>query len=96
MRTKTLSVATLVDLLESAVRDLARLSSAVAEFQAAVRSASDDDLVMTPDQRELIRDLAYDLDYFEPDASLRAESSSYFGADGAIDEIRQALEKLRA
>src|SRR5215470_6769386 len=27
-----------------------------------------------------IRELAYDLDYFEPDARLRAESGSYFGA----------------
>ena len=96
MRTQSLTVATLVDLLESAVRDLARLSTAIAEFQSAVWSASDDDLVMTPDQREIFRDLAYDLDYFEPDALVRAESSSYFGADVAIDEIRQALEKLRA
>lgn len=43
---------------------------------------------------EILRQLAYDLDYFEPDSKLRAHDPSYFGEDRARAEIQTALKSL--
>lgn len=43
---------------------------------------------------EVLRDLAYDLEYFEADPTVRAESTEYYGPSRALEEIRAALEKL--
>lgn len=43
---------------------------------------------------EILRDLAYDLDFYEPDPSKRNESISYFGDDRLQEEIRSSLKKI--
>jgi hypothetical protein len=43
---------------------------------------------------ELLRDLAYDLNYYEPDPALRIEDASYFGNERAINEINEVLSKF--
>jgi hypothetical protein len=43
---------------------------------------------------EAAGDLAYDLDYYEPDPRVRAEDSSFFGEDRAVAEIRSALRLM--
>jgi hypothetical protein len=45
---------------------------------------------------EVLRDLALDLDFYEPNEGSRAEDSSYFGDEQAEREIRAALGKLGA
>ena len=40
---------------------------------------------------EILRDLAYDLNYYEPDARIRNKDSSFFGDEKALEEIRLAL-----
>jgi hypothetical protein len=42
----------------------------------------------------VLRDLAYDLAYYEADPVLRREDSSFYGDDRARTEIREALQKL--
>jgi hypothetical protein len=44
---------------------------------------------------EVFRDLAYDLDFYEPDPKKRAEDPSYYGDDRAVEEIRSTLEELK-
>ncbi len=39
--------------------------------------------------------LAYDLDFYVPDAAARAQDPSYYGDDRAEEEIRSALKKLQ-
>jgi hypothetical protein len=43
---------------------------------------------------EILYDLAYDLDYYEPDEKARDQNNSFFGAERALSEIREALLKL--
>lgn len=44
---------------------------------------------------EILADLAYDLDFWEPDPAKRREDPSFFGDDRARAEIREAVERLR-
>jgi hypothetical protein len=44
---------------------------------------------------EILSDLAYDLDFYEPNEGWRKESSSYYGDERLEQEIKLALEKLK-
>lgn len=44
---------------------------------------------------ELIRDLAYDLDFYEPDEQFRKEDVSYFGESKALELIENTYEKIK-
>jgi hypothetical protein len=43
---------------------------------------------------EILRDLAWDLSYYEPDPRARAEDPSYYGEERLTTEIEEALHKL--
>ncbi len=43
---------------------------------------------------EVLKDLAYDLDFYEPDDNLRKESASYYGDARLEEEIKAALRKI--
>lgn len=43
---------------------------------------------------EILSTLAYDLDFYEPDDELRKESTSYYGDERLINEIKSTKEKL--
>lgn len=43
----------------------------------------------------ILSELAYDLDFWEPDSKLREEDPSYYGDERAREEIRLAIRKLR-
>lgn len=45
--------------------------------------------------QEVLQNLAYDLDFYQPDPEIRKEDSSYYGDDRLELEIRTALERLR-
>jgi hypothetical protein len=47
-----------------------------------------------PEDEEILKTLAYDLDFYEHNQPLREEDSSYYGADRLFKEITSALEKL--
>jgi len=44
----------------------------------------------------ILRDLAYDLDYYEPDSLWRMQDSSFYGEKRAIEEISAAFVKLQS
>jgi hypothetical protein len=82
-----------VQLLEQAIGSPLSLMENIAAYQRLVLDA--DTLETSEAAEELLRDLAQDLDYFEPDPAMRAEDQSFFGPEKAIEEIRQALRKLK-
>ena len=43
---------------------------------------------------EVLSELAYDMDFYEPDDRLRKESANFYGEDQLEKEIMMALEKL--
>jgi hypothetical protein len=83
----------LIELLERAVADQARRSEHIKRFQKSVWATNDLDL--DPETARLVRDLAYDLDFFEPDDRVRGQDPAYYGDDRLLDEIRSVLLKLR-
>jgi hypothetical protein len=46
-------------------------------------------------QEQTVRDLAYDLDWYEPADRIRAEAPGFFGEDRARREIQQALAAIQ-
>lgn len=64
------------------------------EFEALVWNTEED--IGNAQQDEVLRDLAVDLAYYEPDPQIRKEDPSFFGDDRLEAEITSALRKLDA
>lgn len=71
-----------------------KLPDAINAFQTMLWNSEEWESHYTNDAVEVLRDLAYDLDFYEPDAPARAEDPSYYGADRAIQEITIALKRI--
>jgi hypothetical protein len=67
------------------------LDQTVPKLQKLVWDTSDGDNTAW----EILRDLAYDLDYYVSDSKSRAEDPSYYGEDRAMEEIRTARNRLK-
>jgi len=83
----------LVTLLLAALSHPETRASKVSEFQEAVWNSDEEagnDAVC-----EVLSDLAYDLDYYEPDPVIRSEDPAYYGDDRLVKEIVRALHRLK-
>lgn len=83
----------LIELLGRVIEDRARRITHVKRFQEIVWSS--ENLHADPEIVRILRDLAYDLDFFEPNDQVRAEDPSLYGDARLEEEIRSVLEKLR-
>jgi len=83
----------LIELLERVVAERPLRVELVKNFQERVWDSND--LGDDPHVAGVLRDLAYDLDFFEPDEIARADDPALYGEDRLIEEIRSALQKLR-
>ena len=79
-------------LLEKALSDQSRRAEHVKQFQMIVWDAGE--LDHRPEVDEKLRELAYDLDYYQPNERIRAEDPSLYGDERLEDEIRSALTSL--
>lgn len=80
-------------LIESALSDENGLKSGIRSLQNYIWDnvpVSEDDQLTSA-----LYDLAYDLEYFEPDAVIRFEEPSYYGEQKAREMLAQALMVLR-
>jgi hypothetical protein len=82
----------LLPLLFQATREPLRRKDLVAQFQNLVWSGLDPSLPSII--ADVMRDLAYDLDYFEPNPYMRSESASFYGHARFEEEVRSALQNL--
>lgn len=64
----------------------------IADLQRIVWGGGADHL--PPSVQKILRDLVYDLDFFEPSEQSRAEDPAFFGPDRLEKEIRSALRRL--
>ena len=64
----------------------------VSQFQQEIwnNQESDDN-----PEYQILNDLAYDLDYYEPRPGLRLEDKSFFGDDILQERMNEAIEKLK-
>jgi hypothetical protein len=81
-------------LLERALKDPSRRSDSVRQFQEAIFNGDQSGLHITQTEWVVFCDLAYDLDYYEPDPKTRREDPSFCGDDRVVSEIAEALGKL--
>jgi len=54
----------------------------------------DEDINISNTQKEILSELAYDLDYYESDIEKRAEDITFYGDEKLIIEIDNVLKKL--
>jgi hypothetical protein len=63
----------------------------ISEFQNLVWNRSS---ALESPEWEIFDELAYDLDFYEPNSEWRAENPSFYGGERAVNEIESALGKL--
>ena len=88
------ALAELLELLEKALTDRVGRRDHLWRFERLVWNTEElvgDD----PLTDDILRDVAYDLGYYEPDPVRRAECSAYYGDDGLEHVIRGTLRRLR-
>ena len=73
-------------ILENILKDKAHRKQLIAEFQQMIWADEN--------ANEVLSELAYDMDFYEPDDRLRKESANFYGEDQLEKEIMMALEKL--
>src|SRR6478752_7369587 len=86
-----MNISDVLELLKDAFMAPKRLPHCVEELQQLVWTEKVDG---SPEELDVLRDLAYDLDYFEADAARRGEDPSFVDEERACQEIRLALQKL--
>jgi hypothetical protein len=82
----------LQDILSSESSERAAL---VSKFQYLVWRGRDEREGANVEIDEILSDLAYDLDFYEPNATLRKESLSYYNDERLEREISSALQRLK-
>ena len=84
----------IIERLREATLESAKLPEAINAFQTMVWHSEEWESHYSNNAVEVLRDLAYDLDFYVPDAQMRTEDPSYYGADWAIEEISTALRQI--
>lgn len=84
----------LVDLLLIALREPLRRKESVTRFQTIVWEGLDP--ALSAGVRDVLCDLAYDLDFFETSRDGRSEDAQTYGHRRLEKEILDGLAKLRA
>ena len=88
------TAAHVIEMLQAAALDPRKLSEAIRALQAMVWKSKGWDDGLSGEVVEALLDLAYDLDFYEPDPTLRAEDDAFFAEDRAVREIAEALQRI--
>ena len=76
-----------MDILERILTDPLNRKKLIKEFQELVWN--DEDSI------RILKDLAYDLDFYEPNEALRKQDHSYYDDERLEKEIRITIQKLK-
>jgi hypothetical protein len=88
------SLSDLVGLLQHALLSPAERIAAIKAFQNYVFESATPVPGASTEQWRILNDLAFDLDYYEPDPQDRQEDLTFYGEQRVEVEIKEALEKL--
>lgn len=86
-------VANLVRLLTNMPLRAAQRKALIAQFQAVVWEGLPTEV--DPEVRDVLGTLAYDLDFYEPQASPEDRRVGYWGDERLAEELADAFERLR-
>ena len=84
-----------INLLLDALNQPSRRSELIKQFQQLVWNIPKSITEVNVWAWDTLQELAYDLDFYEPNAGLRSEDSSYFGDERVEEEIKSTLKKLK-
>ena len=76
-----------MEILEKILVDKLNRKRLVSEFQELIWNSEN--------ANEILSELAYNLDYYEPNEELRKEDSRYYGDDRLEQEVKSAMQKLQ-
>lgn len=82
----------LVDLLTIAMEKTEERPQVISRFQKSILES--DVGIPKSVEWEILRELAYDLDYYEPNNAFLLEDPSFYGDEQLEEVISKALEKL--
>src|SRR5687767_4262578 len=80
----------LVDLLNQIFDKKNDRPRLISEFQQIVWNVED----MGDSRESILRDLAYDLDFYEPNPETRREDASYYGHERLESEVKSVLDSF--
>ena len=63
----------------------------IKEFQEKVWN---DETIQNEEINEMLTEIAYDLDFYDPNKEKRKEFHGYYGSDRLSDEIKSAIDRL--
>ena len=89
----TTSLESVLRLLLEALRHAEARKESIAAFQRSVWQAKTSPI--DPRISEVLADLAYDLDFYEPNDESRRQDPSFFGDERLEAEIRLARRKIK-
>jgi uncharacterized protein YaaN involved in tellurite resistance len=87
-----LSRESILDFLKSIVESKTFEYEKIKEFQNTIFNT--EKIPVREEIEELIRELTYDLDYYEPDEAARNESPSFIDEKGVLELIGEAVRKI--
>lgn len=76
-----------MEILEKILTDKANRKKLISEFQELIWT--------TENATELLADLAYDLDFYEPNEGWRKEDPNYYGDERLEEEIKSVITRLK-
>jgi hypothetical protein len=88
------AVEAVLALLTEALHKPPARNEAIKQFQTTVWEWRTPPIGIGQQACDILWDLAYDLDFFEPDPIRRIEDTSYYGHERLEQEIRTALRRL--
>jgi hypothetical protein len=76
-----------MEILEKILKNRIDRKRLISEFQETIWS--------NQNANEILSDLAYELDFYEPNEKLRKENLSYYDDNRLEEEIKLAIQKLK-
>jgi hypothetical protein len=86
------SLEIMLALLARILREPLTRKATVKQFQSLVWQGQERSI--DKDTYNVLADLAYDLDFYEPDPVLRKEDATYYGQERLEREVKAALRRL--
>ena len=85
-----------IELLRRALVEPAQLSAVISRVQTLVWHSDSWSAALSQNSAEILADLAYDLDYYEPSAVSRSEDGAFFDEARALEQIKAVLNQLES
>jgi hypothetical protein len=82
----------LIKILDQILADCTHRKELIKDFQNKIWN---DKFVASDEVKNIFKELAYDLDFYEPNPKIRKEDSSFYGDDKLLFEVGKALDKIK-